>query len=125
MCYRYHTVIFYHVPAVYSLDFAVINIILVPATQQEYWPYCLQPLDGAKVQTWLTNGALSIPVNTEAAILDLTSSFDLAVWVLLVKTHVAFCSDIVNWIEPIWNRRGGGLGVHSHTHQYHFVLIPL
>lgn len=76
MCYRYHTVIFYHVPAVYSLDFAVINIILVPATQQEYWPYCLQPLDGAKVQTWLTNGALSIPVNTEAAILDLTSSFD-------------------------------------------------
>lgn len=57
-----------------------------------------------KLQTWLTNAALSIPVNTEAAILDLISSFDLAVWVLVVKTHVAFRSVIVNWTEPIWNR---------------------
>lgn len=43
-------------------------------------------------------------MNTEAAILDLISSFDLAVWVLVVKTNVAFRSVIVNWTEPIWNR---------------------
>lgn len=80
-----------------------------------------------KLQTWLTNAALSIPVNTEAAILDLISSFDLAVWVLVVKTNVAFRSVIVNWTEPIWNREGEKkrLSVNSHKHQYHFAFFLL